>query len=627
MTETIVGIDLGTSNSEIAALVGDHVQVLGPKSGNVLPSSVGLSPDGDLLVGLPARNQALLYPDRTVRSIKRRMGSTDTVRLGEQEYTPQEISALILGQLVRWAGDALGAEPTRAVVTVPAYFSDAQRQATREAGKLAGLDVVRVLNEPTAASLAYGCGEDRETVLVYDLGGGTFDVSVVRIEGEVTEVLASHGDNQLGGDDFNDLLVTHLVRAFSGEHGVDLRDREHTAAMSRVWWAAEEAKRTLSVAPHARVVEENLTVSGNTPLHMDVEIDREDYEALIQPHVERTMDSVSRAMGDAGIRGQDLDRILLVGGSTRTPLLQRTLAERTGNTPHHEIHPDLCVALGAGVLASRLAGRDVPRVLVDITPYSFGISHLGERGGVPYPHCYRPTIHRNTALPVTRAERYFTAGPYQKAAEINIYQGDDPDALRNLPVGKFMIEDLTPAEEPVEILCRMHLDLDGILEVTATEKVTGLARQVTIDGALQLLDDAQLEAAREKVVQLHRPDPDTASAGAGIPSEEKSAAQSVPAGTAAGPTVNGGQGAPAHPSGPAGPDGDWLDLVGEGGGLAARSRALLDTMHADDRRDALTLIEAIEGATQRQEREVLVDACAELRELLYFVDGSDGGAA
>lgn len=624
MTEMIVGIDLGTSNSEVAALVGDRVIILGPESGRLLPSCVGLSPERELLVGLPARNQALLFPDRTVRSIKRRMGSTDVVHLGEQEYTPQQISAVILRQLVQWAGDALGGRPTGAVITVPAYFSDAQRQATREAGRLAGLEVMRVLNEPTAASLAYGCGEERETVMVYDLGGGTFDVSVVRMEGEVTEVLASHGDNQLGGDDFNDLLVEHLVEKFSGEHGVDLREREHAAALSRVWWAAEEAKRNLSSSPHARVLEENLVVTRGRPLHMDVEIDREHYEAMIQPQVERTLQSVTHALGDAGLRSRDLDRILLVGGATRTPLIQRTLAERAGMKPRHEVHPDLCVALGAGVLATRMAGGAVPRVLVDITPYSFGISFLGERGGVPYPHCYKPIIERNTALPVTRTDRYFTSVPFQEQVEISVYQGEDPDALRDVPVGRFMIEDLTPSADAAEVLCRMHLDLDGILEVTATEKATGKAKQVTIDGALKPLDDAEIELARQQLERLYPLDSARVDSGIRSPTVDGTAADSAPTGEVAGPQRIGPTDRRAEGSEDL--DDGWLDLVAEGGALVARSRALLESMHADDREDAVALAESIEGATLQKIREDLVQSCEELRELLYFVEGSGGAA-
>ncbi len=411
--DCIIGIDLGTTNSEVAAFVGGKVQVLGPGDQKLLPSCVGLSPTGELLVGQAARNQQLLYPDRTVRSIKRKMGSDETVSLGDQTFTPQDISALILRELAEWAQGALGRPVTKAVITVPAYFSDAQRNATREAGALAGLEVVRILNEPTAASLAYGYGEgERRTVMVYDLGGGTFDVSIVIIEGDVTEVLASHGNNRLGGDDFDQLVVGRLLQELKSQHNVELTD-EHAQARARLWRAAEEAKMQLSFEPYVTVREEALlTVDGN-PVHLEVELSRSEYEDLIRPLVESTLDSVSKALDDAGKTASDLDAALLVGGSTRTPLVARVLEDRTGLEPQQDIHPDLCVALGAGVLASRLAGREVERVLVDVSPYSFGPSYLGERDGQPYPHCYHPIIQRNTPLPVTRTDLYTTSYPYQ----------------------------------------------------------------------------------------------------------------------------------------------------------------------------------------------------------------------
>ena len=279
-TELVVGIDLGTTNSEIAAFVDGQVRVLGPAPG-MLPSCVGITPAGDLLVGQEARRQQLLYPERTVRSIKRKMGTAETVSLGDRSFTPPEISAFILRELAAWARRDLGRPVEKAVITVPAYFSDAQRNATREAGALAGLEVVRILNEPTAASLAHGFGDGRRrTVMVYDLGGGTFDVSIVTIEGEVTEVLASHGNNQLGGDDFNDLLYACLAGDFEKRHGVSLKDE--TTARTRLWWAAEEAKKKLSFEPYAQVREENLMLRDGTPLHLQAEIPRTDYEWMIQ---------------------------------------------------------------------------------------------------------------------------------------------------------------------------------------------------------------------------------------------------------------------------------------------------------------------------------------------------------
>jgi molecular chaperone DnaK len=303
------------------------------------------------------------------------------VRLADKDFTPQEISALILQQLVEWASRSLGERPRKAVITVPAYFSDAQRSATREAGALAGLEVVRILNEPTAGSLAYGHGDGaRHTALIYDLGGGTFDVSVVTNEGEITEVLASHGNNHLGGDDFDDLLAGLLADEFLRQHGIDVR-RGWPAAKARLWWAAEDAKKKLSFEPYAKVREEALVIERGKPLHLEMEISRERYEELIRPLVESTLDSVSKALQDAGKKPGDMDAILLVGGSTRTPLVSNLLRERTGLEPRQDLHPDLCVALGAGVLASRLAGHSVERVLVDVSPFSFGVFVPGRARG------------------------------------------------------------------------------------------------------------------------------------------------------------------------------------------------------------------------------------------------------
>ncbi|HEV2325273.1 MAG TPA: Hsp70 family protein, partial [Terracidiphilus sp.] len=358
--DLIVGIDLGTTNSEVAAFVDGQVRILASGGKEILPSVVGISTTGELLVGEAARNQLVLYPERTVRSIKRKMGSNETVTLGDRQFTPPEISALILRELASWAGRKLDRQVEKAVITVPAYFSDAQRQATREAARLAGLEAVRILNEPTAASLAYGEGS-RHTAVVYDLGGGTFDVSVVALEGDITEVLSSHGNNRLGGDDFNDLLADHFLREFQSMHGVDLRIG-HPVARARLWWAAEEAKRRLSFEPEVTVREEGLATVDGKPLNLELEVTREQYEEMIDPLIEQTLEHLSKALSDAGKGPTDLDAILLVGGSTRTPLVSRLIEERTGLTPRGEVHPDLCVALGAGVMASRLAGHQIERV-------------------------------------------------------------------------------------------------------------------------------------------------------------------------------------------------------------------------------------------------------------------------
>ena len=618
MSELVVGIDLGTTNSEVAAFVDGRVRVLGPNASKMLPSCVGIAPTGELLVGEAALNQQRVYPERTVRSIKRKMGSNETVMVGGKGFTPQEISALILKELAEWARREMGQPVERAVITVPAYFSDAQRTATREAGKLAGLEVLRILNEPTAASLAYGFADGaRHTVMVYDLGGGTFDVSIVTIEGDVTEVLSSHGNNRLGGDDFDDLLAARLEREFRDQHGIQLGE-EDRAARARLWWAAETAKKQLSFEPYARVREEALVVRNGKPLHLDVELSREEYQEMILPLVESTLDSVSKALDDAGKRAGEMDAILLVGGSTRTPLVSRLLRERTGLDPRQDVHPDLSVALGAGVLASRLAGREVDRVLVDVSPYSFGPSYLGERGGVPYPHCYHPLIHRNTPLPVTRTESYYTSFPGQTRVDIQIFQGDDEDALNNVLVGDFQVEGLTRLDDLNEVLCRMSLDVEGILHVSAIEKRTGKSKQITIAGALQAKSDAEISASRRRLEELFS---------TRVPLDEEEGEE------------EGGEEEPAeipgvietiaenveveHTNGKAIPvDANWPGLRHEAVELLQRSRGLLDRMHDDDKEEAASLQTAIETAVAHHDSRALGEAVRSLKELLFFVEGA-----
>ena len=607
MSELIVGIDLGTTNSEIAAFHNGKVEVLGPAV-KILPSCVAFSPSGELLVGEAARNQYRLYPERTVRSIKRRMGTPDKVTFAGRSFTPPEISAMILNELVEWAAKSIGERPKKAVITVPAYFSDAQRSATREAGAIAGLDVVRILNEPTAASLAYGYGEGkRHTAMVYDLGGGTFDVSVVTMEGDVTEVLASHGNNHLGGDDFDDLLAGRLADIFRDQHGIDARIG-HPAAKARLWWAAEEAKKRLSYEPYVKITEENLVVSSGRALHLETEISREDYEDLIRPLVESTLDSVSKALQDAGKRPGDLDAILLVGGSTRTPLVSSLLRQYHDLEPRKDVHPDLCVALGAGVLASRLAGHDVERVLVDVTPYSFGVSYLGERDGEPYPHCYKAIVERNTPLPVTRTERYYTAHAGQSAVDIEVFQGDDSDALRNILVGSFRITGLTPGEEPNEVLCRMRLDIDGILEVAAIEKKTGMSKQITITNALKPKSDAEIRMARDKLQELFeaRKIEGSGDFQAEDSGEDEEEAEEMPTAFIPSPTV-----IPIASFGS-----DAKDLMD-------KARRLLDLMHPDDKEETINLLEEMQIAVNGGDREGYQKASGALKELLFFIGGKE----
>jgi len=613
MNDLVAGIDLGTTYSEIAAFVKDRVQVLGPEANKMLASCVGFSPTGELLVGDAARHQQLLYPELTVRSIKRKMGSAEVVRLGDKTFTPPEISALILRELVEWARRDLNQPVEKAVITVPAYFSDAQRNATREAGLLAGLEVVRILNEPTAASLAYGFGDaSRHTAMVYDLGGGTFDVSIVSVEGDVTEVLASHGNNQLGGDDFDDLLLERLERQFQNQYGIDLR-RGHSAAHARLWWAAEEAKKKLSFEPYVRVREEALLIENGKPLHLNLEISRDEYEEMIRPLIESTFDSVSKALGDARKSPGDLDAILLVGGSTRTPIVAQRLRELTSLEPRQDVHPDLCVALGAGVLASRVAGHEVERVLVDVSPFSFGPSYLGDRGGFPYPHCYHPIIHRNTPLPVTRTDKYYTAYPYQTAVQVEIYQGEDEDALKNILVGDFRIEGLRPMEELNEVLCRMSLDVDGILHVTAIEKETGKSKHITIARALQAKSPSEIAAARERLKALYSSRAEEAEESSGEMARDDSALEDA--------EITSEEGTGESEEKVIGVSPTPLEAEREANDLVERSRQLLYSMHPEDKEEAIELHERIQAAISSNDPEALKKATAALRELLFFVEG------
>jgi molecular chaperone DnaK len=594
MADVIVGIDLGTTNSEVAAVVDGKVQVIAADGEQIMPSYVGLSPEGTLLVGTPARNQFVLYPERTVKSIKRKMGGAERVALGDRAYSPPEISAMILRTLKTRAEAALGTEVRRAVITVPAYFSDAQRQATRDAGEIAGLEVVRILNEPTAAALAYGADREGDrTVLVYDLGGGTFDVSLVQVHGDVTEVLASHGNNHLGGDDFDQLLQELVHTRFMAAGGPDVRDDRR--AMNRLLRASEEAKKRLSFEPYARILEEHLAERDGIPVHLDLEVPRGDYEPLIRHLLEETLDSVHRALSDAGKRPDQVDAILLVGGATRTPLVTALLEEATGLVPRQEVHPDLCVALGAGVLAARLAGHDIDRVLVDISPYSFGPSHFGLLDGVPSEHCYHSIIARNTPVPVTRTESYFTMVDNQEAWQVCVFQGDDPNALNNILVGRFTIEGFSKVPAGNEILCRMDLDLDGILKVTAIEKRTGLAKHITIEGATTALSEAELANARQRVQELFG-DADEEEHDVGPLDDEDHSAEPETAGR------------------------DERVTISEARALLERSRRLLDRMSAEDREEAIALHETIEDALAANDRERLREVTAELADLLFYVE-------
>src|ERR1043165_1441131 len=491
MAEPIVGIDLGTTNSEVAIIRDGKPHVFEEDGDPILPSVVGLSEDGRLLVGKAARNQWIVAPERTIKSIKRKMGQDVKVKLGDQEYAPQEISAMILRALKDRAERQLGTPVKKAVITVPAYFNDDQRKATREAGELAGLDVVRILNEPTAASLTYDPSEnDLHRILVYDLGGGTFDVSIVQAQEGVIEVLSSHGDTQLGGDDFDELLFKHVVLKFQTEKGTDLA--ANVMARARLLRAVEEAKKQLSFHAVVRLEEEFIAEKDGQALHLQMELTREEYEELIRPLLRRTMESVQRALDDARLTPSSIHRIVLVGGSTRTPLVSQLLEEKMGQSAHQEVNPDLCVAMGAAIQGALIAGQDVGAVLVDITPHSLGIRCID----FDTSHRFAPIIRRNTPLPASRSDMFSTVHDGQREVEVEIYQGEHNDVRFNHRIGNFRITGLADVPSGNQIVVQCDLNLDGMLKVSAKEKATGLFKHVTIDNALSRFEGSEIANAR-----------------------------------------------------------------------------------------------------------------------------------
>lgn len=504
MSDIIIGIDLGTTNSEVAVVEDGRPRVIPVDGDPILPSVVGLGDDGKLLVGKPARNQYVLSPDRTVKSVKRKMGQEVKLTVGDQQFSPQEISAMILRRLKEAAEKDLGKPVSKAVVTVPAYFNDSQRQATREAGRLAGLDVVRILNEPTAAALTYNPDPaSNEKFLVYDLGGGTFDVSVVSAEGGVFEVLSSHGDTHLGGDDFDELLLNKVADEFQQMYAVDLRQNRTTRA--RLLRAVENAKKALSDHAFAKIEEEFIAEKDGVPLHLSQEIGRSEFEELISPLITRTMECVQKALDDAKLTAAQIKQVVLVGGSTRTPMIGRLLEERLGQPAHREVHPDLCVAMGAAIQAAIVAGQNVGAVLVDITPHSVGIKSLE----IPDSHSlhlnefrFAPIIARNTPLPASRSELFCTVADNQPKVEIDIFQGESGDVRRNHRVGKFLVEGLARVPAGNQILVQMDLTLDGTLKVSAREKTTGLVKQITIENAMARFAVEERDAAKQRLERM-----------------------------------------------------------------------------------------------------------------------------
>jgi molecular chaperone DnaK len=503
-----VGIDLGTTNSEVAIVENGQVRVLPGEDGDlILPSCVGFSDTGKLLVGREALRQYAAAPERTVKSIKRWMGTDHKTTLGDKEYLPHEVSAIILRALKQRAENVLGETITQAVITVPAYFTDAQRQATKTAGEIAGLEVLQIINEPTAAALAYDLrSQETEKVVVYDLGGGTFDVSVVEITGEVTEVFASHGNNRLGGDDFDRLLQLHLMDLFRKQHGVDVPD--DAATQARLLRAAEQLKIDLSSHAFATVREAFLGSKGKTALHLETEVARTDFEKLIRPLLQETLEAIDRALTDANLEANEIDRIILVGGSTRIPLVQEMIAKHLGQTPTDGIQADLCVALGAALQAGVLVGESVDAILVDVIPHSLGIAAAVPTAMGIMPGYFSVIIPRNSVVPVSRSHVYSTLFDEQNAVEIEVFQGENAMAQENVPLGSFRVENLPPQPAgSIQVEVHFDFDLNGILTVTTTEKSKGQQGTLVVNNAgIQKLSSHELKEARADLEALFESD-------------------------------------------------------------------------------------------------------------------------
>ncbi len=483
----IIGIDLGTTNSCVAVMEGgEPVIIPNAEGGRTTPSVVGFSKTGERMVGSLAKRQAVTNHDRTVTSIKRQMGTNYRLNIDGHKYTPQEISAMILQKLKRDAESYLGEPVTDAVITVPAYFTDAQRQATKDAGRIAGLNVQRIINEPTAAALAYGVDrEEPQKIMVYDLGGGTFDVSILDISSGVIEVLATAGNNHLGGDDFDQCIVDYLVREFKNENKVDLsRD---PAAMQRLREAAEKAKIELSAMTATTVSLPYITVGKSGPLHMEIPLTRAKFNDLTYHLVQATREPVNQAINDSGVRISQISKVLMVGGSSRIPAVQNLVQSITGTLPFKGINPDECVAMGACLQGGVLSGSVKGLLLLDVTPLSLGIETLG---GV----CTR-VIERNTTLPIRKSQIFTTASSFQSSVDVHVLQGERPMASQNKELGRFQLTGIRRAPRGVpQIEVTFSIDANGIVNVSATDLDTGKAQQITIT-ATSNMSQAEIDRA------------------------------------------------------------------------------------------------------------------------------------
>lgn len=495
----VIGIDLGTTNSCVAVMEGGEAVVIpNPEGNRTTPSVVGFKKDGERVVGETAKRQAITNPDRTISSIKRHIGTNHKEKIDDKDYTPQEISAIILQKLKADAEAYLGQTVTQAVITVPAYFNDSQRQATKDAGKIAGLEVLRIVNEPTAAALAYGLEKtEDQTILVYDLGGGTFDVSILELGDGFFEVKATSGDNKLGGDDFDQVIIDYLVAEFKKDQGIDLS--KDKAAVQRLKDAAEKAKKELSGVLTSAISLPFITMVDGVPQHLEISLTRAKFEELAAALVERTLGPTRQALSDAGMSSNDIDKVVLVGGSTRIPAVQEAVKKLIGKEPHKGVNPDEVVALGAAVQAGVLTGDVKDVVLLDVTPLSLGIETAG---GV-----FTKMIDRNTTIPTSKSQVYSTYADNQPGVEIHVLQGERSMAAGNKTLGRFTLNDIPLAPRGVpQIEVTFDIDANGIVNVSALDKGTGKSQKITItsssglseDEINQMMKDAELNAEEDR---------------------------------------------------------------------------------------------------------------------------------